>query len=37
MSAYAVKEYTQAKQVQGDQIGDKRDKKFWLDYVINDE
>jgi len=37
LSAYAVKEYTEAKHIHVDQIGDRRDKKFWLDYVINDE
>ncbi len=35
MSEYALKEYTEIKHVHVDQVGDKRDTKFWLDYIIN--
>jgi len=35
MSVYALKEFTEVKHIHVDQVGNNRDRKFWLDYVIN--
>ena len=35
MSSYALKEYSEIKHIHVDLVGNDRDKKFWLDYVVN--
>jgi hypothetical protein len=35
MGTYALKEFTEVKHIHVDQVGNNRDRKFWLDYVIN--
>jgi aldehyde dehydrogenase (NAD+) len=35
MSSYALKEYSEIKHIHVDLVGDNRDRKFWLDYVVN--
>lgn len=37
MSTYALKEYTEMKHIHVDLVGDRRDDKFWMDYVVNRE
>ncbi|MFQ5430926.1 MAG: aldehyde dehydrogenase family protein [Nitrospinota bacterium] len=36
IGVYAMKEYTEEKHIYVDQIGDRRDKKFWIDYIISE-
>jgi aldehyde dehydrogenase (NAD+) len=35
MSTYALKEYTEIKHIHVDLVGENRDERFWLDYVVN--